>query len=60
VRRATLREVTVFVENWGDFTLPRDAIKAAIPNGIVMHCSKLPIRMRAAIGHLHGLEYAEE
>jgi hypothetical protein len=60
VRRANLREVTVFVEDWGDFTLPRDLIKTAVPNGIVLQCKKLPIKMRAAIGHLHGLEYVED
>jgi hypothetical protein len=60
VRRATLREVTVFVEDWGDFTLSREIIKTAIPNGIVLQCKKLPLKMRAAIGHLHGLEYVED
>ncbi|GAA0575181.1 hypothetical protein [Rhizomicrobium electricum] len=60
VRRANLREVVVFVEDWGDFTLPRELIKTAVSNGIVLPCQKLPLRMRAAIGHLHGLEYVED
>jgi hypothetical protein len=60
VRRANLREVVVFVEDWGDFTLSRDLIKTSISNGIVLQCKTLPLKMRAAIGHLHGLEYAED
>lgn len=54
VRRSNLREIFIFVEDSGDFTLPRDAIKAANDGRIVLFCKKVPIEMRAVIGHLHG------
>jgi len=60
VRRATPRDVIVFVEDRGDFTLPRDAIKAAANDAVTLFCKKLPLEMRAAIGHLHGEEYDPE
>ncbi len=57
VRRANLRDVFIYVEERGDFTLPRDAVRAAANGQIVLICKKLPIQMRAVIGHLHGEEY---
>jgi len=57
VRRATTRDVIVFVEDEGDFTLPRDTVKATGNNAITLICRKLPIEMRAVIGHLHGETY---
>ena len=60
VRRANTRDVIVFVEDNGDFTLPRDTVKAAGNNAITLLCAKLPLEMRAAIGHLHGEEYDPE
>lgn len=54
VRRSNLREVFIFIEDTGDFTLPRDAVKAADDGRVVLTCKKLPIEFRAAIGHLHG------
>jgi hypothetical protein len=59
VRRATLREVVIFVEDSGDFTLPRETVAAADNNRVVLHCAKLPLKMRAVIGHLHGEHYEE-
>ncbi len=60
VRRSTLRELFVFIEDSGDFTLPREAIKSADNGRVVLFCKKLPIEMRAIIGHLHGEKYEEE
>lgn len=57
VRRANLREVFIFVEDQGDFVVPREAVKSANNSQVVLFCSKLPLRMRAVIGHLHGEEY---
>jgi len=57
VRRVNVRDVFIFIEDQGDFTLPRDAVKAAANGQVVLFCKKLPIRMRAVIGHLHGEEY---
>jgi Predicted kinase related to dihydroxyacetone kinase len=60
VRRANVREVFIFVEDKGDFVLPRDAVKAAANGQVVLICKKLPVRMRACIGHLHGEAYNED
>lgn len=59
VRRSNLRELNVFIEDTGDFTLPREAIKSADNGRVVLFCSKLPLPMRAVIGHLHGETYEE-
>jgi len=60
VRRASLREVFVFVEDTGDFTLPREAVKSAGNSRVTLFCGKLPVAMRASIGHLHGEAYETE
>ena len=60
VRRANVRELIVFVEDRGDFTLSRDVVAAAGNNRVVLKCTKLPIKMRAVIGHLHGQAFDEE
>lgn len=60
IRSANLRQVYIFVEDSGDFTLPRDVVKSADNGKVVVFCKKLPIQMRAAIGHLHGEKYDEE
>lgn len=60
VRRANRREVVIFVEDQGDFLLPREAVKTSGNNYIVLLCRQLPLKLRAAIGHLHGEEYDTE
>lgn len=60
VRRANLRDVYVYIDEKGDFTLPRDTVKVARNGQIVLLCKKLPIGMRAVIGHLHGEDYEED
>lgn len=57
VRRSNLREVFVFVEDRGDFVIPRELVKSAANGQVVLYCNKLPLRMRAVIGHLHGESY---
>ncbi len=54
LRRSNLREVFIFIEDVGDFTLSRDAVKSAANGRVVLFCKKIPIEMRAEIGHLHG------
>lgn len=54
VRRSNLREVVVYIEEVGDFTLTRDAVKTADNGRVTLFCKKLDINMRAEIGHLHG------
>jgi hypothetical protein len=60
VRRANTRDIVVFVEDEGDFTVPRDFIKSGGNGQIVLCCSKLPLKMRSAIRHLHGETYEED
>lgn len=60
VRRANAREFVVYVEERGDFTLPHDTVKRALNNAVLLICKKLPLAMRAQIGHLHGERYEEE
>ncbi|MDE2182370.1 MAG: hypothetical protein KGJ78_05060 [Alphaproteobacteria bacterium] len=60
VRRANPREVIVFVEDRGDFAVPRDLIRTALNGRVMLFCRKLPLPMRAAIGHLHGETYEED
>ena len=57
VRRASLRELVVFIEDHGDFVLPRSSVTATGNNFVVLGCQSLPLRMRAVIGHLHGESY---
>jgi len=57
VRRANLRDVFIYIEERGDFTLARDVVRTASNGQVVLICKKLPIAMRAVIGHLHGEEY---
>ncbi len=59
VRRANQREVFIFIEDIGDYTLPRDMVKSVSDGRIVLFCRKLPLPFRAAIHHLHGEKYDE-
>ena len=59
IRRVNLREIVVFVEDRGDVTLPRTVVKNAANGGVLLFCNKLPLKLRAMIGHLHGEEYEE-
>jgi hypothetical protein len=47
------KELVVYVENAGDFTLPFSAIKAVHDEKVVLDCAKLPFSLRQAIGHVH-------
>jgi hypothetical protein len=50
------RELTVYVENGGDFTVPIDAVLSVQAEKVVFDCRKLEPRLRAAIGHAHDAE----
>ncbi len=49
-------ELTIFVENAGDFTVPLDAVEAVHSEKVVLNCAKLDPRLRRAIGHAHDAE----
>ena len=50
------RDVTVWVENAGDFTVPIDAVVKVAFGKVTFDCKKLDERLRRAIGHAHDAE----
>jgi hypothetical protein len=50
------REVTVYVENAGDFTVPVDAVEKVAFGKVTFNCKKLDKKLRSAIGHAHDKE----
>lgn len=50
------RELVVFVENAGDFTVPLDAVESVHSEKVIFNCAKLDRRLRKAIGHAHDAE----
>lgn len=50
------REIVVYVENAGDFTIALDAVKAVHAQKVIVDGSKLDQRLRKAIGHAHDSE----
>jgi hypothetical protein len=50
------REVTVYVENSGDFTVPMEAVLKVAFGKVTFDCKKLDPRLRKAIGHAHDAE----
>jgi hypothetical protein len=50
------RELVVYVENAGDFTIPLDAVKAVHAQKLIVEPNKLDARLRRAIGHAHDAE----
>ena len=55
-----MREISpalvVYVENAGDFVVPKDAIEAVHAQKVVLNCAKLDRRLRSAINHAHDAE----
>ena len=56
VRKVTPRDIIVYVENAGDFTVARSAVKGVQAEKVVLDCAKLEHRLRRAIGHAHEHE----
>jgi hypothetical protein len=52
------RQVTVYVENGGDFYVPTTAVKSVQSQKVTFDCKKLDAALRAAIGHAHDAERA--
>jgi len=46
----------VYVENAGDFEVPREAVKDEHSQKVFFDCSNLDRRIREAIGHAHDAE----
>ncbi|MBU6298350.1 MAG: hypothetical protein KGJ79_02500 [Alphaproteobacteria bacterium] len=53
VRKVSLRDFIVYVENGGDFLVPMSAVKEIEADKVVLDCTKLQHRLRNAIGHAH-------
>jgi hypothetical protein len=49
-------ELTVYVENAGDFSVPLEAIQAVHSQKVILDGSKLDRSLRRAIGHAHDAE----
>lgn len=50
------REMVVYVENAGDFTVSLDAVTAVHAQKVIVDPAKLDQRLRKAIGHAHDAE----
>ena len=50
------RDLTIFVENAGDFLVPVDAVVSVQSEKVTFDCKKLDRKLRAAIGHAHDAE----
>jgi hypothetical protein len=50
------RELTVYVENAGDFRVPASAVISVQSEKVTFDCGKLDSKLRAAIGHAHDQE----
>jgi hypothetical protein len=56
VRELFPESVVVYVENAGDFVIPREAVEAVHAQKVVFACDKLSAPLRQAIGHAHDSE----
>jgi hypothetical protein len=56
VRDVSSRDVTVYVENAGEFRVPLAAVEAVHFGKVIFACDKLDAKLRRAIGHAHDAE----
>ena len=56
VRAVNQGELTVYVENAGDFVVPRAAVMEVVEGKVVLNCAHLDPALRRAIGHAHDAE----
>jgi hypothetical protein len=50
------KQVTVYVENAGDFQVPITSVVSVQSEKVTFDCRKLDRRLRVAIGHAHDAE----
>jgi hypothetical protein len=50
------RDLTVYVENAGDFVVPMSAVVSVQSEKVTFDCRKLDPKLRSAIGHAHDRE----
>ena len=56
IRGVSADNVVVYVENAGEFQIPREAVRAVHSAKVIFDCSMLDARLRRAIGHAHDAE----
>lgn len=56
VREVYAQELVVYVENAGDFRIPREAVHAVHSHKVIFDPDKLEPQLRKAIGHAHDSE----
>ena len=56
VRAVNQGELIVYVENAGDFVVPRAAVMEVVEGKVVLNCTRLDPALRRAIGHAHDAE----
>ena len=56
IRRVSRHDIVVYVENAGDFTVPRSAVREVEEGKVVLDCAKLDLDLRLAVGHAHDAE----
>lgn len=56
VRKVSAHDITVYIENGGDFVVPRDAIKDVYSEKVVLNPAKLDSRLKDAINRAHSGE----
>jgi hypothetical protein len=56
IRDVTPQQLIVYVENAGEFSVPRSAVHAVHAKKVIFDCAKLDGKLRRAIGHAHDAE----
>lgn len=56
VRALSAKDLTIWVENAGEFTVPLAAVEKVHFQKVVLSSKALDARLRAAIGHAHDAE----
>jgi hypothetical protein len=56
VRQVSPGEITVYVENAGDFTVPLSAVREVSAEKVTLDCGRLSPALQRAIGHAHVSE----
>lgn len=60
VREIFPDSLLINIENAGDFRIPAEAVEAVHFKKVIVDCSKLDERVRAAIAHAHDAETGPE
>ena len=56
IRLVNADEITIYVENAGDFKIPRSAVKAVHDGKVILEASALSRPFLSAVGHQHDRE----